>query len=679
MESVRTATQLIHVDSHMCTLDLQDAYYHVPIHPASQKFLRFSVLSPEGSVLHFQFCALPFGISSAPRVFTKIMVEVVAFLRLQNISIIPYLDDFLIIGKDRQSLLTARESSLKILSELGWLINLKKSSLTPSTQKTFLGVILNSTHQMSFLPQEKMINIKDQIHSLRRRDSISVRQAMKTLGLLTACLPAVAWSQSHTRILQNWILSSWNKKSSGLDKKIRIPSFVKRDLLWWMESTNLEKGVHWHHLPNITIITDASSSGWGAVFPSHFEQGSWTASQAKKSSNYRELRAVWEALKSNSLPERSSHTHTLGQRHNSILPKETRGYKIPGTIKPGSHHLLMGGRKHPFHLGHSSERDPKQRGGLSQQEGNPTQRMVPQPGSFSTSNHHLGYSPNRLVRHKGQYKVPEILFSGGQRVQGLHGCVQPSLERKSSVCLSPYSLSRKGPEEDLARRGEGDLDLPKLAKKKLVPVAEISMHSTTSNPSGSERPPEPRPDTSSRSGKSPTGGLDPESEFLRSQGLSRAVMATLKASRKKVTFTIYYKIWKKFVTFCGANPPVQTNPNILQVLDFLQRGLEIGLSSSTLKVQISALSAFFDHPLADHRIVLTLDPSFVPKVVSDFHRNQEIILPSFCGNPSSSKEMAWHSLDVRRSVLAYLQATESWRKDHNLCSVSGEEQRGKGI
>ncbi|XP_071998847.1 uncharacterized protein [Engystomops pustulosus] len=612
------------------------------------------------------------------------------------------------------------------------------------------------------MESEKMINIKDQIHSLRRRDSISVRQAMKTLGLLTACLPAVAWSQSHTRILQNWILSSWNKKSSGLDKKIRIPSFVKRDLLWWMESTNLEKGVHWHHLPNITIITDASSSGWGAVFPSHFEQGSWTASQAKKSSNYRELRAVWEALKSNSLPERSSHTHTLGQRHNSILPKETRGYKIPGTIKPGSHHLLMGGRKHPFHLGHSSERDPKQRGGLSQQEGNPTQRMVPQPGSFSTSNHHLGYSPNRLVRHKGQYKVPEILFSGGQRVQGLHGCVQPSLERKSSVCLSPYSLSRKGPEEDLARRGEGDLDLPKLAKKKLVPVAEISMHSTTSNPSGSERPPEPRPDTSSRSGKSPTGGLDPESEFLRSQGLSRAVMATLKASRKKVTFTIYYKIWKKFVTFCGANPPVQTNPNILQVLDFLQRGLEIGLSSSTLKVQISALSAFFDHPLADHRwvkrfitaakrirpqilklvpswdlslvldalsrppfeplensnikdltlktslliaitsarrlgelqaisirepymyilpdrIVLTLDPSFVPKVVSDFHRNQEIILPSFCGNPSSSKEMAWHSLDVRRSVLAYLQATESWRKDHNLCSVSGEEQRGKGI
>ncbi|XP_072009885.1 uncharacterized protein [Engystomops pustulosus] len=520
---------------------------------------------------------------------------------------------------------------------------------------------------MSFLPQEKMINIKDQIHSLRRRDSISVRQAMKTLGLLTACLPAVAWSQSHIRILQNWILSSWNKKSSGLDKKIRIPSFVKRDLLWWMESTNLEKGVHWHHLPNITIITDASSSGWGAVFPSHFEQGSWTPSQAKKSSNYRELRAVWEALKSNTACLRDHHIHILSDNVTTVSYLRRQGGTRSPVLSSLAHTIFLWAEENTLsisttHLKGTLKREADY---LSRKEIRPNEWCLNQE-VFQHLTTIWGIPPNRLVRHKGQYKVPEILFSGGQRVQGLHGCVQPSLERKSSVCLSPYSLNRKGPEEDLARRGEGDLDLPKLAKKKLVPVAEISMHSTTSNPSGSERPPEPRPDTSSRSGKSPTGGLDPESEFLRSQGLSRAVIATLKASRKKVTFAIYYKIWKKFVTFCGANPPVQTNPNILQVLDFLQRGLEIGLSSSTLKVQISALSAFFDHPLADHRIVLTLDPSFVPKVVSDFHRNQEIILPSFCGNPSSSKEMAWHSLDVRRSVLAYLQATESWRKDHNL-------------
>ncbi|KAG8535870.1 hypothetical protein GDO81_027576 [Engystomops pustulosus] len=41
--------------------------------------------------------------------------------------------------------------------------------------------------------------------------------------------------------------------------------------------------------------------------------------------------------------------------------------------------------------------------------------------------------------------------------------------------------------------------------------------------------------------------------------------------------------------------------NTLKVLNFLQKGLELGLSTSTLKVQVSALSAFFDQPLIEHR------------------------------------------------------------------------------
>ncbi|KAG8537840.1 hypothetical protein GDO81_023728 [Engystomops pustulosus] len=311
MESVRSATQLIYTDHYMCTIDLRDAYYHIPIHHSSQKFLRFSVFSPEGSILHFQFRALPFGISSAPRVFTKVMVEVVAFLRLQRVSIVPYLDDLLIIGKNRSDLITARDFTMRKLSDLGWIINPQKSDLSPSTHKKFLGVMLNSTLMMSFLPQEKADGLRLQIRSFRRKTSITIRGAMKILGLLTACISSVAWSQSHCRTLQSWILRSWNRRTSGLDRKIIIPSSVKRDLQWWLETKHLEKGVAWHCLPCLTITTDASSLGWGAVFPSHYAQGPWTPSLAKKPSNYRELRAVWEALKSNPLLVKNRHVHIL--------------------------------------------------------------------------------------------------------------------------------------------------------------------------------------------------------------------------------------------------------------------------------------------------------------------------------------------------------------------------------
>ncbi|XP_071973455.1 uncharacterized protein [Engystomops pustulosus] len=81
MESIKSTTPLINHNAFLCTLNLRDAYYHIPIHADSQKFLRFAVLSPSGEESHFQFTALPFGLSSAPRVFTKVMAEVVKYLR----------------------------------------------------------------------------------------------------------------------------------------------------------------------------------------------------------------------------------------------------------------------------------------------------------------------------------------------------------------------------------------------------------------------------------------------------------------------------------------------------------------------------------------------------------------------------------------------------------------------
>ncbi|KAJ1153893.1 hypothetical protein NDU88_006651 [Pleurodeles waltl] len=52
----------------MVALELQEAYFHIPILPAHRRYLRFVV-----GHKHFQFTVLPFGLTSAPRVFTKVM------------------------------------------------------------------------------------------------------------------------------------------------------------------------------------------------------------------------------------------------------------------------------------------------------------------------------------------------------------------------------------------------------------------------------------------------------------------------------------------------------------------------------------------------------------------------------------------------------------------------------
>ncbi|XP_072004041.1 uncharacterized protein [Engystomops pustulosus] len=294
-------------------------------------------------------------------------------------------------------------------------------------------------------------------------------------------------------------------------------------------------------------------------------------------------------------------THIIRQHHNSVLLKKTRGDKIDNSFHLNTHHLLLGRGERALPLCNSPERNSKYGGRLPQQGTNLSQRMEHQSRSLHPFDKSVGSSSNRSLRHKEEYGMPSILLSGSRSTERSIGCFQPQMGRTSFLCLSPYSLSGKGPQKNPYGPGKGDTDLSKLAKEELVPPVDIPGPAATSNTAFTERPFTSGTDSPSRPRTTSVNSLDPESEFLTSRGLSMAVVTTLKASRKKVTFAIYHKIWKKFVTFCGDNPPSQSNPNILQILDFLQKGLEQGLSTGTLKVQVSALGAFCDRPLAEHR------------------------------------------------------------------------------
>ncbi|XP_077121855.1 uncharacterized protein LOC143782553 [Ranitomeya variabilis] len=143
MESIRSTIKLLFPRCFMAGLDLKDAYYHLPIHIEHQQYLRVAVVL-QGRIRHFQFTAMPFGLSMAPRIFTKLMLEVMAHLRHQDTLIVPYLDDFLIIGNSASQCEKRLSNTVSSLQALGWIINFKKSRLLPETRQSFLGLVLDS-------------------------------------------------------------------------------------------------------------------------------------------------------------------------------------------------------------------------------------------------------------------------------------------------------------------------------------------------------------------------------------------------------------------------------------------------------------------------------------------------------------------------------------------------------
>ena len=75
LESIESVRHLIRQGDWMVKLDLKDAYLSVPIHVDHQHYLRFSWRG-----FRYQFTCLPFGLSPAPRLFTKLLKSVVAAL-----------------------------------------------------------------------------------------------------------------------------------------------------------------------------------------------------------------------------------------------------------------------------------------------------------------------------------------------------------------------------------------------------------------------------------------------------------------------------------------------------------------------------------------------------------------------------------------------------------------------
>jgi len=72
------------------SIDLKDAYFHIPIHPSSRKYLRINFQG-----VSYQFRALPFGIKTAPWLFTKVFLQVRAIALTRDIPIHLYIDDWL--------------------------------------------------------------------------------------------------------------------------------------------------------------------------------------------------------------------------------------------------------------------------------------------------------------------------------------------------------------------------------------------------------------------------------------------------------------------------------------------------------------------------------------------------------------------------------------------------------
>ena len=100
------------------SLNLTDACFHIPIHPRSQKYLRFNVGDRS-----YQFTALPFRIAMIPLKFTMVAQEVKLMALAEGIRIHQYIDNWLMRAQTQQQCQENTHRLIHLVQSLGWIIN----------------------------------------------------------------------------------------------------------------------------------------------------------------------------------------------------------------------------------------------------------------------------------------------------------------------------------------------------------------------------------------------------------------------------------------------------------------------------------------------------------------------------------------------------------------------------
>ncbi|KAL0147482.1 hypothetical protein M9458_057222 [Cirrhinus mrigala] len=613
MLTIRQVVSQIRSEDWFVTIDLKDAYFHVSILPHHRKFLRFAFRGEA-----YQYRVLPFSLALSPRTFTKCVDAALAPLRLQGIRILNYIDDWLILAQSEIEAVRHRDVVLAHIKELGLRLNAKKSVLSPLQRTTYLGVVWDSTTMQARLSPARIESILTAVKRVKEGRSLTVKQFQRLLGLMAAASNVIPFGLLYMRPLQWWLKTKEFSPRGNPLRMIRVTRRCLRALDMWRKPWFLSQGpVLGAPCRRVTLATDASLTGWGAVMSGHPARGLWSGRQLTWHINCLEMLAVFRALK-HFLPDlRDRHVLVRTDNTSVVSYINHQGGLRSRPLYKLAHQILVWSQDKLLSL-----------------------RAVYVPG-------HLNLGADILSRQgprPGEWMLhPEVV----KQIWRVFGPAQVDLfaTRENTQCPLWYSLVHPAP-----------LGLDAMVQT--WPRLRLGHHS--SPPAGAVE----------------ALGVASEGAHLLASGLSTEVVETILQSRAPSTRKLYALKWKLFTSWCGHRQQDPVNCPVGSVLEFLQSRLSAGLSHSTLKVYVAAISAYHaplgglsvgKDPLVTRflRGALRLRPPVRPRVPS---WDLSVVLEALCRPPFEPVEEISDRFLTLKSVL--LLALSSLKRVGDLQALS---------
>ena len=299
----------------MAKIDIEHAYRNVPVHPSDRHLLGMKWRDQL-----YVDTTLPFGLRSAPKIFTAIADALEwVFLHQGVTQSRHYLDDFLTMGKTESDECTKNLALIrKVCDGLG--VPLKLSKIEgPSPTLSFLGICLKTINMEIRLPDEKLSQLLILLAEWRSRKKCKQRDLLSLIGKLNHASKVVIAGRI---FLRRMIDTAYTVRQ--LHHWVHLNASFRSDLEWWiafLEKWNGRSMMEVHNPcwnPQIVFSTDASGSwGCGAVWKKEWMQCPWNGSWTDKGIATKELLPIVLAMAL--WGEQWAHKHVLVQSDNMAV------------------------------------------------------------------------------------------------------------------------------------------------------------------------------------------------------------------------------------------------------------------------------------------------------------------------------------------------------------------------
>ena len=278
----------------LAKMDVKQAYRMVPVHPSDRHLL--GMLWRESVYVDK---ALPFGLRSAPILFTAVADALQWMMQARGVSFVAhYIDDFITLGSPSADECARNvQTMLQVCREAGVPIEESKSE-GPASALTFLGIEIDSVAMEIRLPADKLTQVQSLLRQWRGKKACTKRELQSITASLSHACKVVRPGRAFLRRLIDLA-----KLAKRPHHHLRLCRGARSDLEWWFQFIATWNGVSMIRPPSqqgICLTSDASGKwGCGAFCEKSWFQLQWPESIRQAHISVKELvpivlaAAVW--------------------------------------------------------------------------------------------------------------------------------------------------------------------------------------------------------------------------------------------------------------------------------------------------------------------------------------------------------------------------------------------------